>query len=79
MDKGLDINLIPYEVALQCPIQLFQRRKSLVQSYFDLATSRIGINDITSMVRKARTSEFLTISIASWGYFDYCNDIVFHN
>lgn len=76
MDKGLDINLIPYEVALQCLIQLFQKSKSLVQSYFDLAISRISINDIISIVHKACTSKILTTSIASWGHFDHCNDIV---
>jgi hypothetical protein len=66
MEKGLDINLVPYKVALQCLVQFFQRSQwttSLIQSCFDLVISRAGINDFISMMCKAHTSKFLTTSI----------------
>jgi len=49
-------NIIPYEAFLQCPVQIFHTTAwttSLVQSMFDLTTSRAGINDSMAMVKKA--------------------------
>lgn len=73
--------LVPTSIFMKCPFQVFQNsgwKTDLIQSMFDLVSGRAKVNDFITMVRNARSSEYLKTATTYREHIQYYSKIQLH-